>query len=184
MLRSCSSLIFPKSTISSAIPTTPLHPSNVWSILVWKTFWAILRLKGTRLNLYLPNVVSLIDSLPRTTFRYMHFASPMENTLASFRFSRISSGVRTTWCSIWIQLLLHWGFRRSGGASIFRIACGGKQGCWTVMWLHWQLQLQLVLQHNVAEELARFCWPFKGQPLFRDLSSNVNDNFLFLKTFY
>ena len=43
-----------------------------------------------------PSVVSLIDSLPRTTFRYMHFASPIENTLASVRFSRISSGVRTT----------------------------------------------------------------------------------------
>ena len=43
-----------------------------------------------------PNVVSLTDSLPRTTFRYTHFASPIGNTLASVRFGRISSGVRTT----------------------------------------------------------------------------------------
>ena len=32
----------------------------------------------------------------QTTLRYTHFASPIENTLASVRFSRISSGVRTT----------------------------------------------------------------------------------------
>ena len=103
MLRWCSTLILPKTTISSTIPMTPLHLSNLLSILVWKTSWAILRLKGMRLNLYLPNVVRLIDSLHTTTFRYTHFASPIENTLASVRFSKISFGVKTTWCSIWIQ---------------------------------------------------------------------------------
>ena len=61
------------------------------------------------------------------------FFSLIENTLASFRFSRISSGVRTTWCSIWI---LHWSLWRSGGASTFRSACSGKQGCWTIMSVH------------------------------------------------
>ena len=62
MLRSCSSLIFPKTAISSAIPTTPLHPSKVWSRLVWKTSRATLRLKGMRLSLYILNVVRVIHS--------------------------------------------------------------------------------------------------------------------------
>ena len=33
---------------------------------------------------------------------------------------------------------------------------------------------QLVLQHNVSEQLARFCCLFKGQPLLHDFSSKVS----------
>ena len=34
--------------------------------------------------------------------------------------------------------------------------------------------LQLVLQHNVSEQLERFCCLFKGQPLLHDFSSKVS----------
>ena len=184
MLRSCSSLIFPKSTISSAIPTTPLHPSNVWFILVWKTSWAILRLKGTRLNLYLPNVVSLIDASPRTTFRYMHFASPIENTLASFRFSRISSGVKRHDVQSEYSCCFIEAFGVLAERQFFVLLAAVNKAVEPLCRFTDNFTFQLVLQHNVAQQLALFCWPFKGQPLFRDLSSKVNDNFLFLKTFY
>ena len=33
---------------------------------------------------------------------------------------------------------------------------------------------QLVLQHNVSGQLARFCCLFKGQPLLHDFSSKVS----------
>ena len=33
---------------------------------------------------------------------------------------------------------------------------------------------QLVLQHNISEQLERFCCLFKGQPLLHDFSSKVS----------
>ena len=41
--------------------------------------------------------------------------------------------------------------------------------------------LQLVLQHNVSEQLERFCCLFKGQPFFHDFSRKVSC-FLLYKT--
>ena len=46
MLRLWSSSYVPYVTMSAAMPVTPEHPSNVWSILAWKTSCRILRPNG------------------------------------------------------------------------------------------------------------------------------------------
>ena len=78
-------LCFPKTQMSSCIAITPGNLSVIWSILIWKMSWAILKLKGILRNLYLPlwvlNVVRCEDAVSRCMLQNPSLASNLEKML-------------------------------------------------------------------------------------------------------
>ncbi|KAK2175797.1 hypothetical protein NP493_706g00036 [Ridgeia piscesae] len=81
--------------MSSAIATTPVRPSNVWSTFFWNTSCAETSPNGRRRKQYRPygvlNVVSSFDSSSNFTFQYPDRSSSIENILAPCKCSRMSS---------------------------------------------------------------------------------------------
>ncbi|XP_072165939.1 LOW QUALITY PROTEIN: sushi, von Willebrand factor type A, EGF and pentraxin domain-containing protein 1-like [Diadema setosum] len=73
-LLSCSTSEEPKTTMSSAIPMTPGHPSKITSIFAWNISCDTFRPKGSLLKQYRPsgelNVVRRLDSLSRTILQF------------------------------------------------------------------------------------------------------------------
>ena len=115
MLRSCSSLVFPKNydvvcnSCHSFVPFICFVNFGLKDVL-----WHFSAKRASRwICVYQKGSWMWWGNLSRTTFQYSHLASTMEKTVAPLNLGKISSRVGVTWCSLWIAALTSLGTRQS-----------------------------------------------------------------------
>ena len=111
------SLSFPKTWITSVIPTVPLHFSHVWSICFWKISWdffsPIYILRTLFLPLWGSNVVQNADSSSNLKFQWLCKAPSSENRVDAWSLGLMSSSVWTGQCSPLMVLLRSFGSKQT-----------------------------------------------------------------------